>query len=101
MAKRHSIEDVLKMIMDGNSIDMEQLEEDYDDDVEDEDWTPTAVCTDEDRSEDDIQEESVDQTSANVEDPSTTQHTTKQSTTGKVKRKEYQWKKKKKRASRC
>lgn len=35
MAMKHSVEDVLKMIMDGDSSDMEQLEEDDDD----EEWT--------------------------------------------------------------
>lgn len=37
--QKDSIEDVLKMIMDGNSSDTEQVEEYYNDDVEDEDWT--------------------------------------------------------------
>lgn len=57
------------------------------------------MCTEENSDssdEEDLQDESMDQTSAEVEDPTLTQDTTtKQSARGKVKRKEYQWKKKK------
>jgi len=47
MAKKLSAEDMLNMIMDGNSSDIEQLEESDDDEEEDEQWTPTAMCTEE------------------------------------------------------
>lgn len=38
--KKYSVEDALKMIMNGNSSDMEQLEED---DEEEEEWTPKML----------------------------------------------------------
>ncbi|XP_051796409.1 protein MFI [Acanthochromis polyacanthus] len=50
------------MIMDGNSSDMEQLQEgdDDDDDVEDEEWTPTAKIGENPDSSDDDEEENPD-----------------------------------------
>uniref|UniRef100_A0A8P4FX73 PiggyBac transposable element-derived protein domain-containing protein n=1 Tax=Dicentrarchus labrax TaxID=13489 RepID=A0A8P4FX73_DICLA len=91
MAKKLSVEDVLKMIMDGNSSDMEQLEESEEE--EDAEWTP--MCTEEnsDSSDEEELDEGVDHTSAEVKDPTLPQDTTKQSARGKVKK--YQWKKKK------
>ncbi len=64
--------------------------------MEDEDWTP-AKCTAEnsDSSDDeDLPDESVEETNAEVEGPTTTQETTtKKPARAKVKRKDYQWKK--------
>ncbi|KAL6456143.1 hypothetical protein MHYP_G00359940 [Metynnis hypsauchen] len=83
-----SVEDVLKMILDGDSGDLEQLGEDDDD----EGWTPTAMCTEgssDSSGEEDLQDKSVDETTGEVEDQTTIQDTTtKQSARGKVKRKE-------------
>lgn len=79
------------MIIDGNSSDMEQLGED------DEEWTPQAMHDDESsdsRDEEDYLDESVAQTSTEVEVPTTTQDTIrKESVMGKAKRKEYRWRK--------
>ena len=95
MARRYSVEDALKIIMDGDASDIEELGEDNGDD--DEEWTPPAQSTEEDSDDDEVLEDvNEDQTTAEVaeEDPTTSTNTT-QSARGKVKRKEYQWKKRK------
>ena len=52
--KKYSIEDALKMIMDGNSSDMKELGEDDDDEKEKKGWTPTAkIGENQDSSDDD------------------------------------------------
>uniref|UniRef100_A0A3B4UI05 PiggyBac transposable element-derived protein domain-containing protein n=1 Tax=Seriola dumerili TaxID=41447 RepID=A0A3B4UI05_SERDU len=99
MAKRYTVENVISMIMDGNSSDLEQLGEDEDeDDGEEEEWTPNATLTEgssESSDEEDFRDETVKQTSAEVEGPTTTTQstTTKQSAECKDKRKEYRWRK--------
>ncbi|CAL9686005.1 unnamed protein product [Knipowitschia caucasica] len=72
---------------------MEELEDPEDDFVEDKDWTPTSKDMEEDSasSDDDKEDESLGQTSAKVDD---TAQTTNQPAQDKVKRREYQWKKK-------
>ncbi|XP_051795801.1 uncharacterized protein LOC127531148 [Acanthochromis polyacanthus] len=102
MAKKYTVEDALKMIMDGNSSDMEQLQEgdDDDDDVEDEEWTPTAKIGENPDSSDDDDEENPD-SSDDDESPEVPEDTTKsrattlkQSARGNMKRKTYQRKRK-------
>ena len=83
MAKEYSVEDTLKMIMDGNSIDMEQPGED-DDEEEEEEWPPTAKIWENPDSSDDDESPQVPEEDA----------TLKQSARGKVKRKVYRWKRK-------
>ena len=51
--QKNNVEDALKMIMHGNSSDMEQLGE-HDDEKEEEEWTPTAkIRENQDSSDDD------------------------------------------------
>ncbi|KAL6474032.1 hypothetical protein MHYP_G00175930 [Metynnis hypsauchen] len=92
MAKKYSLEDALKRIMDGNSSDMEQLGEDDDDEEEeDEEWTPTARIGENPDSSDE-EEENPD---SSDDDEGTEEDTTpKQSARDKGKRKEYLWKRK-------
>lgn len=81
--QRKYIENVSNMIMNGNSSAMEQLEED------DEGWTPQAIHDDgssDSSDEEDYRDESVAQTSTDVEVPTTTQNTIrKESAKGKCK----------------
>uniref|UniRef100_A0A3B4X7W6 PiggyBac transposable element-derived protein domain-containing protein n=1 Tax=Seriola lalandi dorsalis TaxID=1841481 RepID=A0A3B4X7W6_SERLL len=99
MAKRYTVENVISMITDGNSSDLEQLGKDEDeDDGEEEEWTANATLTEgssESSDEEDFRDETVKQTSAEVEGPTTTTQstTTKQSAKSKDKRKEYRWRK--------
>lgn len=84
------------MIMDGNSSDMEQLGEDEDDGEEE--WIPNAMLTEENSDstdEEDLRDESVNLMSTETEGLTTTTEDTptKQSVRGKVKRKEYRWRK--------
>ncbi|KAL7890338.1 hypothetical protein AOLI_G00025960 [Acnodon oligacanthus] len=75
--KKQSVEDVLKMVLDGDSSDLEQFGEDDDDDDDDEDWTPTCTEGNSDSSdEEDLQDKSDDKTSGEVEDQTTIQDTT-------------------------
>lgn len=101
MAKEYSVEDALKIIMDGNSSDIEQLGEDDDDEEEEEEWTPTAKIGENPDSSDDEEEENPDSSdddeSPEVPEEDTTKPkdtTLKQSARGKVKRKVYRWKRK-------
>ena len=82
------------MIIDGDSSDIGQLEEDRD---KEEEWTPNVVLThgsSDSSEEEDLRDESVTQlsTEGSTEGP-TTQDTTRGSARGKVKRKEYRWRK--------
>uniref|UniRef100_A0A3Q1H8P7 PiggyBac transposable element-derived protein domain-containing protein n=1 Tax=Anabas testudineus TaxID=64144 RepID=A0A3Q1H8P7_ANATE len=77
------------MILDGNASDMEQLAED--DDEEEEEWTPPARIDEKSDSSND--QEVPEASEEDTTNPNETK--TKQSTSSKVKRKEYQWKKKK------
>ncbi len=82
--------------MDGNSSDMEQLGEDEDDGEEE--WIPNAMLTEENSDstdEEDLRDESVNLMSTETEGLTTTTEDTptKQSVRGKVKRKEYRWRK--------
>ncbi|XP_065820319.1 piggyBac transposable element-derived protein 3-like [Labrus bergylta] len=83
------------MIMDGNSSDIEQLGED--DEEDEEEWTPQAMHDDgssDSSDEEDYQDESVAQTSTEVEIPTTTQDTIrKESVKANAQRKEYRWRK--------
>lgn len=80
MAKKYSVEDVLKKIVDGNSSDMEPLGEDDDEEEgEEEEWTPAAeIGENQDSSDNDERLE---------EDT-----TLKSSASSEGKRKAYQWK---------
>ncbi|TRY94587.1 hypothetical protein DNTS_025239 [Danionella cerebrum] len=101
MAQKYTVEDVLTVIMDGNSSDMEQLGEDDDDDEEEEEWTPTTNIGENPDSSDDEEEENPD-SSDDDENPEVPQEDTtkpknttlKQSAKGKVKKKVYRWKRK-------
>ncbi|KAL7890347.1 hypothetical protein AOLI_G00026050 [Acnodon oligacanthus] len=76
MPKKQSVEDVLKMVLDGDSSDLEFGEDDEDDDDEEE-WTPTCTEGNSDSSdEEDLQDKSDDKTSGEVEDQTTIQDTT-------------------------
>uniref|UniRef100_A0A3B3WBV0 PiggyBac transposable element-derived protein domain-containing protein n=1 Tax=Poecilia mexicana TaxID=48701 RepID=A0A3B3WBV0_9TELE len=87
MAKTDTIEDILNMIMDGNSSDIEQLGED-----EDEEWTPARIEEHPD-SGDDEEEENPDKDDDDEAPEIPKDKTPKQSGKSKVKRKEYRWEK--------
>uniref|UniRef100_A0A3Q3E559 PiggyBac transposable element-derived protein domain-containing protein n=1 Tax=Labrus bergylta TaxID=56723 RepID=A0A3Q3E559_9LABR len=93
--KQTYIENVINMIMDGNSSDIEQLGEDGEEDEEE--WTPQTMHDDgssDSSDEEDYQDESVAQTSTEVEIPTTTQDTIrKESVKANAQRKEYRWRK--------
>ncbi|KAK0147717.1 PiggyBac transposable element-derived protein 3 [Merluccius polli] len=98
MAKKYSFEDALKMILDGNSSDMEQLGEDEDEEEEeDEEWTPARIGENPDSS-DDEEEENPDGNDADegpeVPEVPEEDTTPKQLARGKVKMKEYRWRRK-------
>ncbi|XP_028658930.2 piggyBac transposable element-derived protein 3-like [Erpetoichthys calabaricus] len=77
------------MIIDGNSSDIEQLGEE-DDDGSDEEWTPKVMAATERSDSSGEEDEPVDKTDTPV---TPKQSTTKQSAKGKVKKKEYRWRK--------
>uniref|UniRef100_A0A3B3YNV3 PiggyBac transposable element-derived protein domain-containing protein n=1 Tax=Poecilia mexicana TaxID=48701 RepID=A0A3B3YNV3_9TELE len=87
MAKTYTVEDILNMIMDGNSGDIEQLGED-----EDEEWTPARIEEHPD-SGDDEEEENPDKDDDDEAPEIPKDKTPKQSGKSKVKRKEYRWEK--------
>lgn len=99
MEKNYFVEDALKMIMDGNSSDMDQLGEDSVDE-EDEEWTPTTKIGENPDSSDE-EEKNPDSSdgdeSPEVPEEDTTppmDRTLKHSARGKVKSKVYCWKRK-------
>uniref|UniRef100_A0A3B3SQF8 PiggyBac transposable element-derived protein domain-containing protein n=1 Tax=Paramormyrops kingsleyae TaxID=1676925 RepID=A0A3B3SQF8_9TELE len=85
-----SWEDVLNILTDGNSSDLEQLGEEDDDSSEE--WSPKGVANEEgsDSSEEDVRDESVEESDIPVQ---SNQNMTEQSAKGKVKRKQYRWRK--------
>lgn len=90
MAKKYSVEDVLNMINDGNSSEIEQFGEE-DDDGSDEEWTPKGMAaTEGSHSDSDEEDEPVDETDIPV---TSKQSKTKQSAKDKVKKKAYRWRK--------
>ncbi|KAL1252294.1 hypothetical protein QQF64_020090 [Cirrhinus molitorella] len=85
------LENVIDFIMDGNSSDLEQLEEE-----DDEELIPQAMHDDgssDSSDEEDYQEESVVQNSIEVEVPTTHVTIIKQSVKDNAKKEEYRWRK--------
>lgn len=96
--KKKHLQNVIDIIMDGNSSDLEQLEEEEEeDDDDDEEWIPQAMHDDgssDSSDEEDYQVESVVQSSIEVEVPTTQDTFKKQSVKDNAKKKEYSWRKK-------